>query len=245
MTDPRPAPLDLAASLAEDLAPDGEHVDPFAELALPAWTPDLVLGDDGLVAVDDETLGGVARVRPRWRVDSDERADYALRRAAMYDEELARAEGFARTQKQQIDQWLEKVTKPIRDARAFFVGSAADYARRLREADPKFRTLPLPAGRLTAHDTRAGVEVVDADAYTAWALEQGHDECVKVETTPKLREIAARYTVKGDVFISGEAGGDAEVVPGLRPRAKGWKPDAKPEALSWVPDTEAKEPAEE
>lgn len=230
MTDPAPFPLDLAEDLAEVLAP--EHVDPAAELALPDWTPDLVLDPDGLVEVTtDETLGTTAKVRPRWRVDSDERADYALRRAAMFAEERARAEAFARQQKQQIDAWLAARVKPLAEGEAFFLGSAADYARRLREADPTFRTLPLPAGKLTAHDGRAGVDVEDADAFTAWALEQGHDDVVKVEMTPKLREIASRYTVQGDRFVSGEPGGDAEVVPGIRPRPKGWTPEAKPAPL--------------
>lgn len=229
-----PAPLDLAADLAEALAP--EHVDPAEELALPDWTADLVLGDDGLVeVVRDDTLGIAERVRPRWRVDTDERADYALRRVAMLDEELARAQAFARTQKQQIDTWLEARTKPIAEARAFFHGAAADYARRLREADPKFRTLPLPAGKLTAHDGRPGVDVEDEAAFTTWALEQGHDDVVGVTYSAKKNEIAKRYTVAGDVFVSGTPGEDAEVVPGVRPRPKGWKADAKAEPLTPSP----------
>jgi hypothetical protein len=229
-------PLDLAASLTEALNLDGEAIDPAEELALPDWTPDLVLGDDGLAEVEGAL--GVERVRPRWRVDTDERADYALRRASMYEEDLARAESFARTQKDQIDRWLEQVTKPMRDGRDYFTGAAADYARRLREADPKFRTLPLPCGgKLTAHDGRGGVDVEDEEAFTAWALEQGHDDVVGVTYKAKLAEIAKRYEVEGERFVAvtgDDPATDREVVPGVRPRPKGWSAKAVPPVSSML-----------
>lgn len=231
-------PIDLAASLTEALNLDGEAVDPAEEMMLPAWTPDLVLDEDGLTlaVVADDPLAVPERVRPRWRVDTDERADYALRRASMYEEDLARVESFARTQKDQIDRWLEQVTKPIRDGRDYFTGAAADYARRLREADPKFRTLPLPCGgKLTAHDGRAGVEVEDEEAFTAWALEQGHDDVVGVTYSAKKAEIAKRYEVEGERFVAvtgDDPALDREVVPGVRPRPKGWTPKAVPPVSS-------------
>lgn len=231
---------DLAASLTEALNYDDEAIDPAEEVTLPEWTPDLVLDDDGMVEVvhRDDTLGTstVERTRPRWRVDTHERADYALRRASIYEEDLARAESFAVTQKAQIDAWLEQVTKPMRDGRDYFTGAAADYARRLREADPKFRTLPLPCGgTLTAHDGRAGVDVEDEEAFTAWALEQGHDDVVRVKYEAVKAAIPKRYEVEGERFVAvtgDDPATDREVVPGVRPRPKGWSAKAVPPVSS-------------
>lgn len=217
-------PLDLAAGLLDLLAP--EHVEPAEELALPDWTPDLVLDDDGLAEVDGAL--GPERVRPRWRVDTDERADYALRRVAMASEEIARVLAFADQQRAQIDAFVEARLKEPRGTVAFFTGAAADYARRLREADPKFRTLPLPCGgKLTAHDGRDGVEVEDEEKFTTWALEQGHDNVVRVKYEAVKAEIPKRYTVDGERFVHGEPD-EREVVPGLFYRAKGWTPKATP-----------------
>lgn len=209
-----PAPIDpeMAAELAEALAPDGEHVDPFVELAIP----------------DGDDFDGEAPPRPRWRVDTEERADYALRRVALEDEAIARVRALYDRQREQLDAWLAGRLKPHEQARTFFLGSAVDFARRLREADPTFRTLPLPCGwKLTAHDGRDGVDVLDAEAFVAWALEQEHDDVVKVDTKPVLAAIAKRYRVEAGRFVSGD-GDEREVVPGIAFRPKGWTPDAKP-----------------
>lgn len=213
MSDTAPIDPAMAAELTEALAPDGEHVDPFAEMAIP----------DG-----DDDFDGEAPPRPRWRVDTEERADYALRRVALEDEAMDRVRALYDRQREQLDAWLAGRLRPHQEARAFFLGSAIDFARRLREADPKFRTLPLPCGwKLTAHDGRDGVDVTDAEAFTAWALEQEHDDVVKVDTKPVLAAIVKRYRVEAGRFVTGD-GDDREVVPGIAHRPKGWTPDAKP-----------------
>lgn len=224
MTDAKAFDLEMAAELADMLAL--EHVDPERELEHPA---DWNVGDDGCVEVTrDETLGTVERVRPRWRVDSDERADYALRRVAMCDEETARVEAFYRQQLEQLNGWRAGRVEAIARDRAFFHGSAADYGRRLREADPKFRTLPLPCGgKVTAHDTRAGVDVDDEEAFCTWALQQGHDNVVRVTMEAAKAEIPKRYGIANGRYVCGD-GDDGEIVPGVRPRPKGWKADATP-----------------
>lgn len=206
---------EMAAELAEVLAPDGETVDPAEEMALPEEGAELADGQD-------------EPPRRRWRVDSDERADYACRRAMIAEEEIARLRAFADQQKEQIDRWLAERVEPLESTRAFFVGSAIDYARRLRMADDRFRSLPLPCGwKLTAYDRRAGVDVADGDRFCTWALALEHDDVVNVTMKPKLREVAKRYAVTpdGSAFFDPET---SERVPGVAPRAAGWSADAKP-----------------
>lgn len=222
-------PLDLAADLVETLNPDGEAVNPEWEMSLPGWDE------------EDPEPEAVAAPRRRWRVDSDERADYALRRVELADEEAERIRAHAAEQIAQITAWAGKMTKAQEDTRAFFLGSAIDYARRRRMADDSFRTLPLPCGwRLTAHDGRAGVDKVDEEAFCAWALANEHDDVVKVTTSAKLREVAKRYAVSADGtrFVDKET---SELVPGIVPRPAGWKPDAKPAKAAATPTDDDQE----
>lgn len=225
--------LPLAAELAEVLRPaeDPEPVDVAAELDLPT---------DEEMASDLFTKSPLGPPpRARWRVDTDERADYACRRADLAEENIARLRAFAAQQKAQIDAWLAEAVKPHEQDRAFFVGSATHYAHRLREADPKFRSLPLPCGwKLTAHDGRAGVDVVDSDQFCTWALANEHDEVVDVKMKPVLREVAKRYAVTPDGarFMDPAT---AEPVPGLAPRPKGWTAKANPPKRAGDEDPDA------
>jgi phage host-nuclease inhibitor protein Gam len=159
--------------------------------------------------VDDETL---LDTEESWSVQSYGEAEWACAKVAAVDAELARLD-------QQYEEWLERLNdwrnaavKPLQQRREFFAGHLADYLRRLREADPRTKSLSLPSGKVSSRITPARPVVVDEAAVIAWVHASDHAELVKVAEFIRLSELRKFVVVDGEKVVDPSTG---DVLPGV------------------------------
>lgn len=107
-------------------------------------------------------------------------ANRLLRRLARVEARATEAHEAATAEVQKVNAWLEEVTAPLMREREWLVRTLEGYARRSFEEDPTRQTFKLPNGTLSLRKATPGVEVTDADAFRAWALD-GHDELLQEE----------------------------------------------------------------
>jgi hypothetical protein len=145
--------------------------------------------------VDPADVGSlVARDDPRadkWRITDDAAAEWALRRYAAADDEIAELNEQADTWRKQIDDWLAERTARPAATRAFFGQLLADYALRYREATGR-ATVILPSGAVPTRNESPKAVVADADAFVAWANESMPEA---VKRTPLVSELRRRVAI--------------------------------------------------
>lgn len=157
--------------------------------------------------------------RDTWTIDDDELANWALRRLAAAQNEIARIRHAARTEIARVEAWADDAEQAVRHDVDFFTGRLIDYRRRLEAADPKLaKTYKLPAGSISRRAGRAKVQVLDEAALTAWALKECPEAvAVRVLTTPLADQ--RRYQPVGNVDDDGTrvlVDADGAVVPGVQ-----------------------------
>jgi phage host-nuclease inhibitor protein Gam len=81
-------------------------------------------------------------------VDDMGKADWALRKLRELKQEKERNEEFAQKEKERIDEWLERENGKIDQSIQYFEGHLAAYLNRLRQDNPKLKSISLPNGRI-------------------------------------------------------------------------------------------------
>lgn len=145
---------------------------------LPADLMDEPFTDDDLAAYHDpldvplDTFVDVERVE-RWQIEDDDDAEWAMRKHAAAAAQLATITAQAKAYKQQIDEWVDRVTRaPKRDA-GFFEGHLIRYQQARLDADPKAGRLVIPSGEVRSTDNtgHANVKIDAPRVFAAWARE--------------------------------------------------------------------------
>lgn len=142
-------------------------------------------------------------------VDSDNAADWVMRKAAKATAEIARIDAMAAERIETIARWAQDAKAAHESTLGWARGLLADYHQRVLSEDPKRKTLDLPTGRVKSRTLKAAPEVADVEAFLSWA---GDSELVRVKREPAKAEINKRLKVAGDQVLDPETG---EVVPGL------------------------------
>lgn len=128
----------------------------------------------------------------RWSITDMPSAEWAIRKYAALDSEIAEAEQLAADWIEQVRQWLDRTKRPLVRRRGFFEEHLTGYALRRRHEDPRFKTLKLPSGdvptrlqpaRVAVRDDKASVET-----FVEWALEHAPDT-VKAKWSPVADEV--------------------------------------------------------
>src|SRR5437879_3345394 len=96
--------------------------------------------------------------RPRWRVEDDNAAEWAMRKLAETSRLLRNLTEQRAEWVDRIDSWHRQAAKPLERREAFFTFHLEDYALRRREADPTKRTLVLPSGRVRTTSRTGAVQ---------------------------------------------------------------------------------------
>lgn len=117
------------------------------------------LGINHDVDASPDTLDDGPPVPGGWRIDSEERAAWAVDRVVSAHERLARV-------KAQCAHWLRVAERELERAEAFFVPQLEEWAR---ENPPhRGKTIHLPTGDLSFRTVRGTLRVHDVDAALAW-----------------------------------------------------------------------------
>lgn len=87
------------------------------------------------------------QVDERFTVDSDEKANWVLRKIASLEEKKEANTSLAQVEIEKIKAWLEQVNGGLDRDIEYFQGLLAEYAQAQREKDPKFKSRKLPNGK--------------------------------------------------------------------------------------------------
>lgn len=149
--------------------------------------------------------------RERWRIDGDNTAAWAMRKAAALQARIDANTAIAEAEYERVQAWLAEVNRPIEHDLAFFTGHLENYARVQRLADPERKTFRYPHGCVVSRKPPPTVEV-DEDVFVPWA--RGHaPELLKVDEVVKVKLAtlkALQATDDGTVVTA-----DGEPLPGV------------------------------
>lgn len=154
--------------------------------------------------------------RERFRIDGPNTAEWALRKLARIEHQLAEDELVAQDEQERIDAWLrERSSAAERDA-SYFRSILTEWHREVLAEDPKKKTITLPAGVLKARKRPDTVDVVDFDALKDFAEGNGRLELLRVKVEPdkpaiKKAVIEAGEAVPGVVPVAGDVAFTVEV----------------------------------
>lgn len=197
MHDPGPMPPELAI----DIAPLSDEVldrldAAFGEAADDGIAPEqwesLYSGADPFTdphapaaahLVPDEARG--------WRISDIGAAEWAMRHVASIDTELAELQAQAAEWRERIDAWFSYKAGTLERRRGFFAVHLQLYALERRDADPKAKTLTLPAGVVRTTEHKPAVAVEDESAVIGWAKRQGREVLTDV-APPIPRKVHVR-----------------------------------------------------
>lgn len=171
---------------------------------------------------------GTEEARQRFRITTEDLADWALRKVARLRAEKQARRELAQREIGRIQEWLDReLAKLDRDER-FFVNALVDYHRLVLATNPRAKTLSLPHGTVKARVVGASPTLVDESATLAWA-ENARPEVVKVKKSLDWAGLKKLLAVDPDeVHCVDPTTG--EVVPGVT---------VKPETVSFTVSTGA------
>jgi phage host-nuclease inhibitor protein Gam len=186
------------SALPEDLLP------PFLAVDEEPLTDDEVAGFVQADAVDEEDDPH----RPRWSIDSDEEAEWAMRKLAYEERALRTINDQAEDWAGRIQQWRDEATKPHKSTAAFFRGALEDYARRQREEGRL--SVPLPSGKVSTRNVPASVKV--ADEATVLDCLPAVERVYVTKESIRLRELQQITAVARTATLHVSCGHSFEVV---------------------------------
>ena len=151
---------------------------------------------------------------PRFIVDDDSKADWAIRKLSAIRERMAANDAQADLIFQQTEAWLREVNEAEQKHAAFFESLLAEFHLSQLQEDPKKKTIKLPAGTLSARQSPATLSV-DPDAFLIW-YDAAHraDEfpgLVRIRREPDKPTIKQAFTARDDGSLVTP---DGEVVDG-------------------------------
>lgn len=152
-----------------------------------------------------------------FRIESDDLAEWALRKIRRVQREISSRAEFIEKQKSLLTTWQESLDVQAQRTQMFFEGLLHGYLLRLQESGKlgRKKSWALPNGTLQLRISPPQYAVVDAAAFLAWC--QDH-QLTEVVITPKWGEAKKRFseTAHGVEAIDRETGEViADQVPGI------------------------------
>jgi hypothetical protein len=194
-----PAEVPIPPELAVDDEPfTDEELDTY--FAVMDAGPNAELRPDGSADPDMADAVEVGHAVAGWRVEGDDRAEWALRKLAVSREEVSRLEQQAADWRRKIEAWFEQAAAPHRRRALWAIDVLEDYALRLREHGGP-ATLHLPSGTIKTTESKPAIEVVDDAEVASWL------ETIDGRLTPEQAALwdeameAAGLAIDSDEFV--------------------------------------------
>jgi hypothetical protein len=147
----------------------------------------------------------------RFKIDSPDKANWALRKIRAYKAKIAETRELARAEIDRILAWEgEEVKGPENDI-AFLEGLLAEYHRELLDKDPDAKTIKLPYGTLLARAQQPLFHRHDF-ALIEWAQENDPELVVQQDPILDWAGLKKKLIVQGEIAINRETG---EAMPGI------------------------------
>lgn len=167
--------------------------------------------DDQLAQIGDAEA---AESSGMFVIDNLSKANWAVRKLAVYAAKLAEAEAFAQRERDRLDVWLAGEREAAAESSSFLSGLLRRYHEDRLAEDPKAKTIHLPAGDLTA---RKSPDRVDVDVPRFVMAQPEGSPFVRVVREPKKTELLKHIKATGEV-PDGVALVEGEVSFKVKPR---------------------------
>lgn len=149
--------------------------------------------------------------------DNIDEADWQLRRLARLRRRMAENEALAGARVALARKWLQEENGKLERHAAFFEQSLAAFHGHLLEADPKRKTVSLPAGTLKARKHPDRVDVIDDAIFVKWAAAE-RPELIRTKVEPnkaEIRRLLAKGPSAGDYGLALVDPATGEAAPGV------------------------------
>lgn len=231
--------MDVPFPMPPELAlPNANEPDPIADSTI----LDIIeMSQQVDVSVIAMATADTTQERHRWRIESDDQAEWAMRKLVKLRAARDRIIDQANVWLSRIDEWRDDLLRTDRviDRMGFFEAHLADYALRLRQVDPSRKTFKFPSGKVTTTAYQPKARITDEGAVLAWArsLPDAEREAVvqvteKVLVTP-FRAVLELVEVADRVVLT--CGEEVPTNLGRMERAgEAWAPDTL--GTIWIGD---------
>lgn len=154
-------------------------------------------------------------------VDSESKADWALRKIREAEARIAQVQQFAQKRIDEINAWVDKITANEQRSIEYFSGLLEVYHRKQFEANPRLKTIKLPSGELQIRKAQPQY-ARDDEKLVAW-LKVRYPELVKVKETPDWSEAKKRFQIAGRRLVDPDTGELVDGVEVYEPEAPTFK----------------------
>jgi phage host-nuclease inhibitor protein Gam len=144
--------------------------------------------------------------KPSFVVVDEESANWALRKIRATQEKRKSNIALAEAEIAKIDSWLEAVNEKADKDLEYFEGLLTTYAGNLRAADPEFKTLKLPYGKISFRKQQPKWEYDNVKLLES--LKKVHaDDLIRIKEEPDKVAIKKQFSAEnGKVYcpLTGE-----------------------------------------
>ncbi|SFJ82666.1 host-nuclease inhibitor Gam family protein [Thermoflavimicrobium dichotomicum] len=167
----------------------------------------------------EEFLEQQEQVNERFVVDSDEKANWVLRKLKHLQKKKQENIALAEAEIAKINAWLEHVNGDLDSQIQFFEDHLAEYAERLRQKDSKFKSMKLPNGRFGFRKQPAKWHY-DEKVLLNQLKENGRNDLIRIKEEIDKQAIKKQFKVIDGRVIDPETG---EVINGVTVEEQGEK----------------------
>lgn len=112
-----------------------------------------------------------------FKIDSLDKAAWAMRKIAEARKERTKLEEYAKREHQRVDDWLKKEIESLDDSTAPLEAMLVEYYKDLRKRNPRAK-LTTPYGKVTSRSTQK-VAWGDSDRLVEWLEANGEGDYIR------------------------------------------------------------------
>lgn len=158
-----------------------------------------------------EYLDQQTQVNERYKVETDEQANWALRKIKQEQASLKQKEELAQSEIEKIQTWFNAESEKIKQSIEYFEGLLAEYAMNKRKDDETFKSLKLPHGRIGFR--KAQPKYTYDDKTLLESLKKANmTDFITVKESPNKTQIKKAFEVAGNKVVNPDTG---EILEGV------------------------------
>lgn len=148
----------------------------------------------------------------RFVIDSEEKADWALRKIKEAENKIEEIEEFAEHQIRQIENWKAKQTGKHHESIDYFQSLLAEYLNNKRKEDPEIKSITLPTGNVGFRKRQP--KWIYNDEVLLESLEsENMNDLIRVKKEINKKTIRKEFKVVNGNVINPETG---QVIEGIQ-----------------------------
>ena len=157
---------------------------------------------------DNPAISSIAAENEGFKVDDDQKADWALRKLAVIRRKQAENKNIYDAEVIRITEWLSAVNTALDKDALYFEAVLTPYA--LTERSNGRKSLVLPHGTVKTTAGRPKIEIQNEVEFLAWA-EKSEPELIRIKKEIDKKVLNTLLTDSGDVIST-----QGEIVPSVR-----------------------------